>query len=97
MMQASNRDVELLLDERLDEGSANKLKESLEELIALHENIKINAGKVSYITSPCIQILFNAGRSCSINGINFKITEKSNVVKRAFKEVGLYSFINQFN
>lgn len=89
--------MELLLEERLDETSAHKLQESLDKLMETSKDVRINAGKVSYITSPCIQILFNAGRSCSIKGIDFKITEKSNVVKRAFREVGLYAFINQRN
>lgn len=87
--------MELTLEERLDEGSAIKLKESLDELMSTREEIMVNAGRVSYITSPCIQILFNASKSCSVKGINFRITEKSNVVKKAFKEVGLYSFIRQ--
>lgn len=88
--------MELLLEEKLDEGTASSLKAKLDEMINKKQDIKINAEKVSYITSPCIQIIFNAGMSCSIHGINFEITKKSNVVKRAFREIGLKNFIEQF-
>ena len=73
----------------LDLAYADKLKELLLTALAAGNDIWLDAGKVDRITTPCLQLFVAVARELSENGGSFKITQASEAVVTALKDIGL--------
>ena len=80
---------EIVLAPVLDLSLADQLKEIFLTALAAGGDIRLDAGKVDRITTPCLQLFVAADRAVSENGGKLKIVQASEAVVTALRDIGL--------
>lgn len=86
----------IVLESRLDAAGADALKVTLLERLAAGTGLTLDAGEVSLIDTPAIQVLLGASRSCASNDSPFKIETASEPFREAFEILGLDNHIQDW-
>ena len=85
----SENEVQLDMASVMDLTVAEDLRLGFMECLSHGKTIKIMAGEVERITTPCLQVLFAMKAKTSEQNIDFFIPEMSEAFQKALKEVGL--------
>lgn len=95
MVTDSDNEICLTLKSIMDLTVAEDLRLGFLDCLAKGKTIKIMAGDVERITTPCLQVLFAMKNQTSEQHIDLLIPEMSVAFKNALKDVGLEDqFIN---
>lgn len=91
----SNDEICLNLNPVMDLNVAEDLRLEFLDCLAKDKKIKVMAGDVERITTPCLQVLFAMKSKTTQQEIDFLIPEMSDAFQKALKDVGLDDqFIN---
>jgi anti-anti-sigma regulatory factor len=72
-----------------DAGAASGLKETLSPLVLKGAPIRLAAGEVERITTPCMQVLIAADRALAARNAGLVLATISEPMRQAFGEMGL--------
>lgn len=86
-----------LMPDILDLMAVEGLHESLSSLILAGDNITIDCGEVARITTPAVQVLLSFAIDLEQAGHQLKIINVNNVMKEAFKLLGLETFLAKWS
>ncbi len=85
----SSDEICLVLKSVMDLTVAEDLRLGFLDCLTKNKTIKIMAGDVERITTPCLQVLFAMKNKTAEQDIKFLIPEMSEAFQNALKDVGL--------
>lgn len=87
----------LVLKEILDISYSERFVDEISNFVSKSGNqIVLDAGNVSKITTPCVQVLLAVFLKCYQENISLKINNISNNFKLAFQDLGLECELNKY-
>ena len=82
--------VTVTLPPVLDIMAVSELRDTLQEVLAMEQgDVALNGRAVERASTPCVQIMLAAARSAQERGIAFYWSEPSQILERAFADLGL--------
>ena len=84
---ASAREVKL--PRELDLLAAESLKETLLAELDEGDGLLLDASDVERVSTPCVEVLVSAYKTCADSGQSFHISNSSQVLVDAFEALGL--------
>ncbi|WP_020593100.1 STAS domain-containing protein [Kiloniella laminariae] len=93
-VEVSDQTALISLTPSLDMASAEHLLELFVDSDNKSLNLKIDASAVEKVSTACIQIMHSAAISCIEAGRSFQISDASDALVTAFKDLGLYANIS---
>lgn len=85
----SDNEIQLDMTPVMDLTVAEDLRVSFLDCLSKNKTIKIMAGEVERITTPCLQVLFAMKSKTSEQNIDFLIPEISEPFQKALNDIGL--------
>jgi anti-anti-sigma regulatory factor len=79
-----------------DAGAAPALKESLSPLVLKGVSVRLVAGEVERITTPCMQVLIAADRALAPRHAGLMVKDVSGQMRQAFGEMGLAAELDRW-
>ncbi len=80
---------EVKLPSEMDLLSAEGLRDTLLNVLNEDKGLLIDASDVERVSTPCIEVLVAAQKSCAEAGYDFKISNSSQILVEAFSALGL--------
>ncbi|MCZ4282277.1 STAS domain-containing protein [Kiloniella laminariae] len=96
-LEVSEQTATISLNPCLDMASAESLLEIFLDCDNRALNLKIDASAVEKASTACIQVIHSAAVSCIDAGRAFQISQASETLVTAFKDLGLYSNITMMD
>lgn len=81
----------------LDLGGAHALRETFVHAGSAAGHVTVDAGQVERIGTPAIQVLLAAARAQTANNRSFTLRQPSEVVVKAFEDIGLIEELNRWS
>lgn len=85
----TKQETSLVLQSVMDLTLAEDLRQGFLDCLAKGKTIKVMAGDVDRITTPCLQVLYAVKNKASSQNIGFFIPEMSEAFQKTLKDVGL--------
>lgn len=82
-------EISLTLNPILDLTTAEDLRQAFLTCLASGKNIKIVAGTVERISTPCLQVFLAMKNKTALHHIDFLISAMPESFKKALKDIGL--------
>lgn len=95
--QPNNTESNFALPNVLSLGAAEDLREKFLQNLALGSDIKVDAGNVDAITTPCLQVIISANNSFEEAGCHLSIENPSDTFIAAFCDLGFDELIEKWS
>ncbi len=92
-MVNSDDEISLTLKSIMDLTEAENLRLTFLDCLAQGKNLKIVAGEVERITTPCLQILLSLKNRAELDHIDFSIIDMPDSFKTALHDIGLEEYL----
>ncbi|MCF6215408.1 MAG: STAS domain-containing protein [Emcibacter sp.] len=92
-MVNSDDEISLTLKTIMDLTEAENLRLTFLDCLTKKKPLKILAGEVERITTPCLQILFSLKNWADYHNIDFSIVDMPQAFKTALDDIGLEEYL----
>ncbi len=92
-MANSDDEISLTLKPVMDLTEAENLRLTFLDCLAKEKNLKIVAGEVERITTPCLQILLSLKNRAELDHIDLSIIDMPDSFKTALYDIGLEEYL----
>ncbi len=95
--QPNDTEPNFALPNILSLGTAEDLREKFLQNLVVGSDIKVDAGNVDAITTPCLQVIISANNSFEEAGCHLSIENPSDAFIAAFNDLGFGEFIEKWS
>ncbi len=95
-LTSRGKTARIALPEILDFGTAEPLKAALEKALAGGRPLKLDAGKVERLSTPCLQVLIAAEQAMKSADIALTLAAPSDAFIDTFNDLGAFSHLKQW-
>ena len=92
----SGKTASIALPEVLDLSTAASLKTALAAALEDRRPITLDAGQVSRLSTPCLQVLIAAERAMKAADVPFTLVNPSDAFVDTFNDLGVFSQLKQW-
>lgn len=86
------------LKEVMDIAFASDFQSELSQIFSKKVvQISIDSSRVQRLTTPCVQVLISAAKTCEGKGVKFILSNPSEVVQKVFNDLGLSGQLSKWS